>query len=154
MSERPLNPWHPMTDEIDLAILGKLAEELSECGAAVARCIIQGVDGSEPVTGKPNKEWLEDEIADVLAGIHLSTRRFGLDGHRILEREGEKIGHLNRWHSLLLKDAPADQRKEAMEVVRDLLPYACASIGLPRESWPSDSVILRAEKFIESLGAK
>lgn len=56
MSERHLNPWHPMTDAINLAHLGKLAEELNECGAAVARCIIQGIDGSEPVTGKPNRE--------------------------------------------------------------------------------------------------
>jgi len=30
----------------------------------------------------------------------------------------------------------------------DLLPYATACVGLPRESWPVDSAILRAEKLL------
>lgn len=31
------------------------------------------------------------------------------------------------------------------EALKDVLPYAQASIGLPRQSWPADSVILKAE---------
>lgn len=34
--------------------------------------------------------------------------------------------------------------------MRDLIPYAQATIGLPRQSWPTDSVILRAERLIET----
>ena len=49
---RDANPWHPITDKVDLKYLGKLGEELNECGSAVSRCIIQGVDEREPVTGK------------------------------------------------------------------------------------------------------
>lgn len=37
-------PWHPEKDAVRLKHLGKLAEELNECGAAVSRCIIQGID--------------------------------------------------------------------------------------------------------------
>lgn len=50
------NPWHPISDPVDLKHLGKLSEELGECSAAVARCIIQGIDECEPVTGKINRQ--------------------------------------------------------------------------------------------------
>ena len=33
---RDANPWHPISDPVDLAHLGKLGEELNECGSAVA----------------------------------------------------------------------------------------------------------------------
>jgi NTP pyrophosphatase (non-canonical NTP hydrolase) len=96
-----LNPWRPMSRPIDLKHLGKLAEELSEAGAAVSRCIIQGIDESEPVTHKPNREWLEDELADVLANIELVMRHFSLDYARMVTRKDRKIEHLRGWHSML-----------------------------------------------------
>lgn len=95
------NPWHPTQDVTDLKCLGKLAEESSELGAAVARCIIQGIGQLEPVTGKPNKEWLEDEIADVQANIELVIERFGLDEKRIWARSIEKKFRLQTWHKML-----------------------------------------------------
>jgi hypothetical protein len=82
---RDANPWHPIDDKVDLKHLGKLGEELSElaaasskCATAVCRCIIQGVDEAEPVTGKVNREWLEDEIADVQANMDLVFARLGI----------------------------------------------------------------------------
>jgi hypothetical protein len=101
--EKPmaLNPWHPMSLAIDLKHLGKLGEELNEAGAAVSRCIIQGIAESEPVTGKPNKVWLEDEIADVLANAELVTSHFALDRERMAARLDLKIKHLRAWHSML-----------------------------------------------------
>lgn len=106
MSEKPaapmaLNPWQPMTRPIDLAHLGKLAEELSEAGAATARCLIQGIEEREPVTLKPNREWLEDELADVIANIDLVAAHFGLDQWRMAERITRKKAHLRRWHAML-----------------------------------------------------
>lgn len=98
---RDANPWFPLTERLDLAHLGKLNEELNECGAAIARCIIQGIDECEPVTGKINRQWLEDEIADVLANIELVRERFKLDAPRIANRIGKKKHHLQHWHSLL-----------------------------------------------------
>jgi hypothetical protein len=100
-----LTPWTPMSKPIDLKHLGKLAEELSEAGAAVARCVIQGIDEREPVTHKPNREWLEDELADVLANIELVTAHFGLDRTRMLERRERKMKHLRGWHAMLAEPA-------------------------------------------------
>jgi hypothetical protein len=94
------SPWHPIKDAVDLKHLGKFGEELNECGSAVSRCIIQGVHECEPVTGKPNVQWLEDEIADVLAGIDLCIERFNLDVPRIKERQARKKLHLRSWHRM------------------------------------------------------
>lgn len=97
---RDANPWHPMSDAVDLKHLGKLAEELSEAGAAVARCIIQGIDEAEPVTGKINRQWLQDELADVLANIDLVVDRFGLNKFAMMHRETRKKTHLRQWYTL------------------------------------------------------
>lgn len=59
---RDASPWRAEPNPVFLAILGKLGEELGELQAAVSRCIIQGVDGAHPVTEKPNKDWLEEEM--------------------------------------------------------------------------------------------
>lgn len=96
-----VNPWVPMSNPLDVKHLGKLSEELNECGAAVARCVIQGISESEPVTHKPNREWLEDEMADVLANIELVTDHFGLDRVRMFERRKRKMENLRRWHAML-----------------------------------------------------
>lgn len=96
-----MNPWLPMTRPIDLKHLGKLGEELGEASAAVARCIIQGIGEREPVTGKPNREWLEDELADVLANAELVIGHFGLDRLRMEERLIGKLRRLHAWHAML-----------------------------------------------------
>jgi NTP pyrophosphatase (non-canonical NTP hydrolase) len=97
---RDANPWHPMSNAVDLKHLGKLAEELSEAGAAVARCIIQGIDEAEPVTGKINRQWLQDELADVLANIDLVVDQFKLDRLVMIRRQVRKKQHLRQWHAL------------------------------------------------------
>jgi NTP pyrophosphatase (non-canonical NTP hydrolase) len=105
MNSYTLNPWRPITDVLDQAHLGKLGEELNECGSAVSRCTIQGVDEPEPVTGKLNREWLQDEIADVLANIELVTRRFNLDREAMSARAVKKMAHLRSWHALIAPGA-------------------------------------------------
>lgn len=95
---RDPNPWHPMTDAVDLKHLGKLGEECGELSAAISRCIIQGIDEAEPVTGKVNRQWLEEEIADVLANIELNIERFKLDRAAIAVRSKKKRKHLTIWH--------------------------------------------------------
>lgn len=96
-----MNPWRPMKSAIDLKHLGKLGEELNECGSAVSRCIIQGIDEKEPITGKKNKFWLEEEIADVLANINLVIKHFGLNQSQIQERKVRKEKQLKSWHDML-----------------------------------------------------
>jgi hypothetical protein len=98
---RDASPWHPITDAVDLKHLGKLGEELNECGAAVSRCIIQGMDECEPVTGEINRDWLQDEIADVQANIDLVVARFNLDEEAMAARAERKIRHLKQWHGLV-----------------------------------------------------
>lgn len=95
------SPWNPETSQHSLAVLGKLAEEGSEVATAAVRCIIQGIDECEPVTGKPNREWLEDEIADVLAQIERTTYEFDLDVARILRRANTKYDYTRRWQETL-----------------------------------------------------
>lgn len=94
-------PWTPMTRPVDLKHLGKLGEELGECGAAVSRCIIQGIEEAEPVTGKPNHQWLLEELADVLANIDLVVTHFGLDHDLMIERAERKRVQLRAWHEQL-----------------------------------------------------
>lgn len=98
---RDPSPWQPIRSAIDLKHLGKFGEELGETVAAVCRCIIQGVDEAEPVTGKINRAWLEDEIADVLGNSELVIEHFGLDMERIRARADRKKEHLRAWHGML-----------------------------------------------------
>lgn len=93
MTKFALNPWHPMDKPIDLKHLGKLGEECGELSSAVSRCIIQGIDESEPVTHKPNREWLEDEIADVVANIELVSEHFQLDQDRMADLKNADANH-------------------------------------------------------------
>lgn len=96
-----MHPWQPMKRPIDLKHMGKFAEELGECLSAVARCMIQGIEECEPITGKKNRYWLEEEIADVLANIELNIKHFDLNQSQIQERKVRKIRQLRSWHEML-----------------------------------------------------
>jgi hypothetical protein len=98
---RPVSDWQPITNKADLAHLGKLGEEICECGASIFRCIIQGIDESEPETGKLNKEWLEDELADVIALAEFAINRFRLDRQRIGLRAAKKTAYKAPWFERL-----------------------------------------------------
>lgn len=92
-------PWHPMTDPVDVKHLGKLIEELGELQSAAARCLIQGIDECEPTTGKPNRRWLREELADVIAGIDLTMERFfEHESKPINDRVFAKKQRLRAWH--------------------------------------------------------
>lgn len=93
-----VRPWNPMTDPVDIKHIGKIIEELGELQAALARCLIQGIDETETTTGKPNRQWLEEEIADVYANLSLVQERFKL---RVLyDRVDQKITRLKSWHDM------------------------------------------------------
>jgi hypothetical protein len=98
-----MNPWVPMSDPVDLKILGKLLEELGELSAAASRCLIQGANEAEPVTGKINSDWLAEEIADVKAGLLLTIQRFDLDRAKIDARMVIKYQGLHQWHKMVDK---------------------------------------------------
>lgn len=98
--EKNLNPWHPIQDPVTLKHLGKLLEELGELTSAVSRCLIQGVDEVEPTTGTPNRQWLQDETADVMAGLWLLTQHLELDENAIYKRSLGKQAKLREWHKM------------------------------------------------------
>ena len=91
------SPWRPISDPQKLKVLGKFCEELAECTSAASRCIIQGENEEEPVTGVKNAHWLEDEIADVLATAHLTAKYLNLDGDRVTARAEKKVAYLDGW---------------------------------------------------------
>jgi hypothetical protein len=99
-----MNPWVPMTNLLDLKVIGKLGEELNEAGAAIFRCIIQGINESQPVTGKINRTWLEDELADVRANYELAMEHFQLDSERMRGRIDSKKAQLHAWHAMVPTD--------------------------------------------------
>lgn len=96
------SPWTPETSQHRLAVLGKLAEEGTEVATAAVRCIIQGIDEREPVTGKLNREWLEDEIADIRAQTNLAIAALELDEWRIHQRVMAKMAYTGSWQDTLL----------------------------------------------------
>lgn len=96
------NPWHPMTDPVDLKVIGKLGEETNELGSAIFRCVIQGINEKHPVTGKTNRQWFLEEIADVRAGLELSEERFEFTPDELAfieQRKQFKKGFLRTWHA-------------------------------------------------------
>lgn len=95
------SPWQPEDNKLHLAVLGKLGEEVNELGSAIFRCVIQGVDGVHPETGKKNLTQLQDEIGDVLAGIDLTIERFRLNPREIHRRKERKKAHKRAWHKLI-----------------------------------------------------
>lgn len=95
---KPLNPWWPMTSQIDRALFGKALEEAGELTSALARCTIQGIHEEEPVTGKPNLEWLLDEMADMQALLVLLEERVGSTD---LDRVTAKVIHLRQWFAMV-----------------------------------------------------
>jgi len=86
--------------EFTASLMGKLVEETGELCSAAARCIIQGIDECEPVTGKSNRDWLEEEIADVLANMDLVSNHFKLDKAKIKARVDRKAAQLKTWHDM------------------------------------------------------
>lgn len=93
--------WQPITSKVDLAVLGKLSEEASELCSAIARCIIQGLHEAEPITGKINREWLMNEIADVEAMIMHAKRHFSLGTLRMQNRTRAKYAYKKPWFDAL-----------------------------------------------------
>jgi hypothetical protein len=95
------SPWNPVNDKVLLKHLGKAAEEVNELGSALARCMIQGVDGAHPVTGKTNRSWLLDEDADVLVTMRMLRKLIEVTDAEYdasAERQQRKTAHLEQWH--------------------------------------------------------
>lgn len=91
------SPWEPETDRERLKAMLKLLEELGEGVAAGARCLMQGIDEVEPVTKKPNRLWISEELGDILANVRRVILTFQLDEVFIRAREERKFNYITRW---------------------------------------------------------
>lgn len=96
-----MSPWFPETDTNTVRGLGKTLEELGECTSAVARCLIQGINEVEPTTKKSNRQWLQDEVADVMAQFAVLIDSVGLDNDAIQERAERKVIQMREWRAML-----------------------------------------------------
>lgn len=101
-------PWIPEKNTLNIALLGKLAEEASELAGICSRSIIQGIEGKNPETGISNIVALENEIGDVLAKINLAIPYLNLDLGHIQNRRALKQQFSGRWFSAL-NDAEGQQ---------------------------------------------
>lgn len=97
--------WQPITNKCDLAVLGKLGEEVCEAGAKLFRAIIQGMMEADPTSGKINKNAIEDELADIQAMIIHATLRFNLDSDRMQARTKAKFSYKLPWFLSLNGDS-------------------------------------------------
>ncbi|WP_032998306.1 hypothetical protein [Rhizobium leguminosarum] len=95
--------WKPESDVIVHQALGKSGEEASELAKILFRCVIQGLDASDPGTGKPNREALWEEIADVEAA--LQWLREVIDDEFDCDRADRKLNGFRRWQKMLEADA-------------------------------------------------
>jgi hypothetical protein len=92
--------WVPTTNLMMLRRMGKLLEELNECGSVAARCIIQGIDEIDPATGKTNRQRLIEEVADVYAQLDCTVSTLNLDYTFIDNRRERKKGYMRDWESM------------------------------------------------------
>lgn len=94
---KPPSLWRAEPDEVNLLALGKLIEELNECGARAARCIIQGIHETDPDTKYTNHHELCKEIADVDAMIQIIIKRLNISLKFINTRSAVKKHHKEQW---------------------------------------------------------
>lgn len=94
-----LPPLGPFADETRrLLSFGRL---LGIAGAAVARCVIQGIDEREPVTGKLNRDWIRESLVIVSATIPTLVATLNFDATAMARRRARKLAHLKQWHGML-----------------------------------------------------
>lgn len=93
--------WLPESRTVIHQALGKAAEEAAELAKILSRCLIQGLDASDPETGKPNLASLADELADVEATTEWLFRLLPLDVDSHNTRAGRKLDGFLLWQKML-----------------------------------------------------
>ena len=94
-------PWVPMDNPKDIKVIGKALEERGEAITALARSLIQGIEGTEPSSGRPNRVWLNQELADESATGRIVIQHFKLDEEAIVDRAQTKYDFLMKWLGMM-----------------------------------------------------
>lgn len=100
MGADTISPWVPESNAMLLRRLGKTIEETGELIAVLGRCICQGIDETDPSSGKVNRRRLEEESADVAAQLATNAKRMQLDVTFMAARELKKRGLMDQWEAL------------------------------------------------------
>jgi NTP pyrophosphatase (non-canonical NTP hydrolase) len=72
---------------------------VNELGSGLARISIQGMNTIDPASSKPNRQQLEEEMADVLAQIRCNMTDLGLNLESIMKRAEEKVAMMAQWEA-------------------------------------------------------
>lgn len=97
------SPWTPPNfDPVTRKAINKLGEENSELTTVLFRIQNQtdGLDAIIPGETKTNRQWLEEEIADVMATSALAVKHLKLDLEFIEQRAKKKTVYLEKWYML------------------------------------------------------
>jgi hypothetical protein len=97
MDSVPLSDWETEPSPHVLAVVGKLGEEACELGNICFRIAIQGLDGKDPETGKPNIQALMEEIADVRAMSANAIARLQISEAAVARRAQGKLEWKRPW---------------------------------------------------------
>lgn len=117
-----INPWMPEPHPVLHQALGKLAEEAAELAKIAARCVIQGLDETNPGTGEWNRRELCNELSDVFAVLQWLKTLVDVDVYD--DRIEAKVDGFLRWGGMIEKIGQSRQRQ--------LLEAAKASIEVAR----------------------
>lgn len=97
------SPWTPPDfDPVTRKAINKLGEENSELTTVLFRIQNQtdGLDAIIPGETKTNRQWLEEEIADVMATSALAVKHLKLDLEFIEQRARKKTVYLEKWYMM------------------------------------------------------
>lgn len=128
MKAAAINAWAAESNALFVRRLGKTGEECGELSAVVTRCIIQGVDGVDPSSGKTNRERLFDELADVQAQIDCCVETFAIDIFAFESRVLFKRERMGEWESLLAQSHADSAAKDGAPVI-DPEAWRCAFVS-------------------------
>lgn len=113
-----ISPWMPEPNALTHQAIGKLGEEAAELAAIAFRCLIQGLNGSEPVTDKGNARSLQEEMSDVVAALAFVRELTGVDVDQ--DRVERKLSGYHRWAGMILdiEDPERGASEYTPEIVR------------------------------------
>lgn len=107
--DKKMAPWLGEPNPVARRALGKLLEELGELTAIAARSHIQGVDQVDPDRHTLNRDILEDEAADVIAGINRITEVLCLNKDAMALRIIKKAKRFQSWEEAIIDTGVKDE---------------------------------------------
>jgi hypothetical protein len=113
MGEGDISPWPGEKNRNVFLSMGKLAEEACELACIAVRIMQQGIEESEPVTKKANREALSNEMSDVIATIRFANWQTGVLYDE--DRTQRKVRGYYKWFAMLDEIEAATEEGKAFD---------------------------------------